>query len=138
MLRLLAIKRGRSIAGKVRADTGGTCPFFYENKYGVRDSNPSKSSVLYKTGAKMGNSPVDRNKDYMREMWGTNRLVSDYGSMERINVYEEKKEFLQEIMDYEKTHDLKKQSQLHEKIRNDEDYDDWEYGTEPNYGNPWA
>jgi hypothetical protein len=41
-------------------------------------------------------------------------------------------------MDYEKTHDLKKQSQLHEKIRNDEDYDDWEYGTEPNYGNPWS
>jgi len=92
---------------------------------------------LYKTGAKMGNSPVDRDENYMREMWGTNRLVSDYGSMERINVYEEKKEFLQEIMDYEKTHDLKKQSQLHEKIRNDEDYDDWEYGTEPNYGNPW-
>ena len=30
-----------------------------------------------------------------------------------------------------KKHDLKKQSELHEKIRNDEDYDDWEYGTEP-------
>ncbi|MHA2028521.1 MAG: hypothetical protein ACW99Q_03940 [Candidatus Kariarchaeaceae archaeon] len=85
----------------------------------------------------MGNSPVDRNRDYMREMWGTNRLTSDYGSMEQINVYEEKKQFLQEIMDYEKSHDLKKQSELHEKIRNDEDYDDWEYGTEPNYGNPW-
>ena len=85
----------------------------------------------------MGNSPVDRDENYMREMLGTNRLVSDYGSMERINVYEEKKEFLQEIMDYEKTHDLKKQTELHEKIRNDEDYDDWEYGTEPNYGNPW-
>jgi hypothetical protein len=85
----------------------------------------------------MGNSPVDRNKELMRELWGTDRLVSDYGSMEKINVYEEKKEFLQEIMDYEKTHDLKKQSQLHEKIRNDEDYDDWDYGTEPTYGNPW-
>jgi hypothetical protein len=23
---------------------------------------------------------------------------------------------------------------LHEKIRNDEDYDDWDYGTEPTYG----
>jgi hypothetical protein len=34
-------------------------------------------------------------------------------------------------------HDLKKQTELHEKIRNDEDYDDWSYGTEPNYGNPW-
>jgi len=26
---------------------------------------------------------------------------------------------------------LKKQSELHERIRNDQDYDDWEYGTEP-------
>jgi len=25
---------------------------------------------------------------------------------------------------------------LHEEIRNDEDYDDWEYGTEPSYGKP--
>lgn len=31
-------------------------------------------------------------------------------------------------------HDLKKQTLLHEEIRNDEDYDDWEYGTEPSYG----
>jgi hypothetical protein len=23
------------------------------------------------------------------------------------------------------------QNELHEKIRNDDDYDDWEYGTEP-------
>ena len=86
----------------------------------------------------MGQSPVDRNRDYMREMWGTDRLASDYGSMQNINVYEEKKQFLQEIMDYEQKHDLKKQSQLHEKIRNDEDYDDWDYGTEPTYGNPWV
>ena len=34
----------------------------------------------------------------------------------------------------EKKHDLKKQTELHEKIRNDEDYDDWDYGTEPVYG----
>jgi hypothetical protein len=26
---------------------------------------------------------------------------------------------------------------LHEKIRNDEDYDDWEYGTETFYGWFW-
>ena len=86
----------------------------------------------------MGQSPVDRNNEYMREMWGTTKLITDYGSMQKINVYEEKKEFLQEIMDYEKTHDLKKQTELHEKIRNDEDYDDWDYGTEPTYGNPWV
>jgi hypothetical protein len=36
-----------------------------------------------------------------------------------------------------KKHHLKEQSDLHKKIRNDESYDDWEYGTEPNYGSPW-
>ncbi|MHA1938124.1 MAG: hypothetical protein ACW97O_07920 [Candidatus Thorarchaeota archaeon] len=30
-----------------------------------------------------------------------------------------------------KKHDFLVQKELHEKIRNDEDYDDWEYGTEP-------
>jgi hypothetical protein len=33
-----------------------------------------------------------------------------------------------------KKHNLSKQTEIHEKIRNDEDYDDWEYGTEPSYG----
>jgi hypothetical protein len=33
-----------------------------------------------------------------------------------------------------KKHDFQVQKELHEKIRNDEDYDDWEYGTEPIYG----
>jgi hypothetical protein len=45
------------------------------------------------------------------------------------------KRIIQEVMhDYAPKHNLKKQSELHEKIRNDEDYDDWTYGTEPNYG----
>jgi hypothetical protein len=26
---------------------------------------------------------------------------------------------------------------LHEKIRNDDDYDDWEYGTDAVYGSSW-
>ena len=26
----------------------------------------------------MGNSPVDRDKKYMKQMWGTTRLVTDY------------------------------------------------------------
>ena len=26
----------------------------------------------------MGNSPVDRDKKYMKRMWGTTRLVTDY------------------------------------------------------------
>ena len=90
---------------------------------------------MYKSGAKMGNSPVDRNKEYMREMWGTNRLVSDYGSMQNLP----SKRVLTEVMhDTAPRHDLKKQTELHEKIRNDEDYDDWSYGTEPTYGNPWT
>lgn len=29
------------------------------------------------------------------------------------------------------THDFEVQKQVHQQIRNDPDYDDWEYGTEP-------
>jgi len=36
-----------------------------------------------------------------------------------------------------KKHDFQVQKELHEKIRNDEDYDDWSYGTEPAYGKSW-
>jgi hypothetical protein len=35
-----------------------------------------------------------------------------------------------------KTHNLVIQNVLHKKIRNDDDYDDWDYGTEPTYGMP--
>ena len=31
----------------------------------------------------------------------------------------------------ESQHDFDVQKELHQKIRNDPDYDDWEYGTEP-------
>jgi hypothetical protein len=79
----------------------------------------------------MSNLPVDRNKDYMREMWGTTKLITDYGDLPQ-------KRVIQEVMhDLAPKHDLKKQQELHEKIRNDEDYDDWEYGTEPGYGSSW-
>ena len=30
-----------------------------------------------------------------------------------------------------KKHNFKAQKEIHEKIRNDDDYDDWDYGTEP-------
>ncbi len=71
---------------------------------------------------------IDRDKNYMREMWGTTKLVTDYDSSSP-------KRVIQEIMhDNAPKHDLKKQTELHEKIRNDEDYDDWEYGTEPVFG----
>ena len=48
------------------------------------------------------------------------------------------KRLIQEVVyDIAPKHNLKKQVELHEKIRNDEDYDDWTYGTEPNYGSSW-
>ena len=35
-------------------------------------------------------------------------------------------------------HDFDAQKQLHQKIRNDPDYDDWEYGTEPLPHEAWV
>lgn len=70
--------------------------------------------------------PVDRNKDYMYQMWGTNRLVTDY----------DQSKMLREISNDDltpKKHNFMIQNELHSKIRNDQDYDDWEYGTEPLY-----
>jgi hypothetical protein len=79
----------------------------------------------------MSNLPVDRDKNYMREMWGTSRLITDYEKVPPTRV-------IQEVMhDYAPKHNFTKQNELHEKIRNDEDYDDWSYGTEPNYGSCW-
>jgi hypothetical protein len=79
----------------------------------------------------MSNLPVDRDLNYMRTMWGTTSLITDYNS-------EPSKRVIQEVMhDLAPKHNLKKQEELHEKIRNDEDYDDWNYGTEPSYGIPW-
>jgi len=80
----------------------------------------------------MSNLPVDRDKEYMYDMWGTTKLVTDYGKLP-------KPKTIQEIMhdDIPKnSHFLKEQAEIHEKIRNDDDYDDWEYGTEPTYGKP--
>jgi hypothetical protein len=81
----------------------------------------------------MSNLPVDRDKDYMYNMWGTTKLITDYDNISE-------KKTIQEIMhdDVPKNkHYLKEQSEIHKQIRNDEDYDDWDYGTEPNYGSPW-
>ena len=75
--------------------------------------------------------PSDRIKDVMYKMWGTTKLITDYDTTPP-------KRVIQEVMhDPAPRHDLKKQTELHEKIRNDEDYDDWSYGTEPTYGSPW-
>jgi len=71
---------------------------------------------------------LDKEKNEMREMWGTSKSTIQYEK-------EDSRKVLQEIMhDNPKKHNLKKQTELHEKIRNDEDYDDWSYGTEPSYG----
>jgi len=76
----------------------------------------------------MSNLPVSRDHEYMRKMWGTMKLVTDYDAIPTNRV-------IQEVMhDLAPKHNFAKQSDLHEKIRNDEDYDDWEYGTEPTYG----
>jgi len=91
----------------------------------------------------MGNSPVDRNSNYMREMWGTTHLVTDYNRSENMHDFldnlgnHQHQKMLREIANDDltpKKHDFVTQNELHEKIRNDEDYDDWDYGTEPTYG----
>ena len=71
---------------------------------------------------------VNKEKNQMREMWGSAKSTIEYEK-------EDPKKVLQEIMhDSGEKYDFKKQTELHEKIRNDEDYDDWYYGTEPSYG----
>lgn len=39
--------------------------------------------------------------------------------------------------DGSQTHDFELQKRLHQKIRNDADYDDWDYGTEPLPNEAW-
>lgn len=71
--------------------------------------------------------PSDRNNEYMYSMWGTDKLATDYP-------IKEEKTMLREINHDEivpKKHNFEVQNEIHEKIRNQEDYDDWEYGTEP-------
>ena len=73
---------------------------------------------------------VDKDHNYMHEMWGTSYLSGDYGWEENIK----KQKMLREIANDNltpKKHDFFHQNEIHENIRNDKDYDDWEYGTEP-------
>ena len=76
---------------------------------------------------------VDKDEIFMKNQWGTQYLSGEYGWEDKIN----QKKVLQELVNDDlcpKKHNFETQNQLHEKIRNDEDYDDWEYGTEPQYG----
>jgi hypothetical protein len=73
---------------------------------------------------------VDKNQDFMRNEWGTEYLASEYGWDDKI----QKQKMLREIANDDltpKKHDFHVQNEIHEKIRNDDDYDDWNYGTEP-------
>ncbi len=73
----------------------------------------------------------NKNLNNMREMWSNAVLITNDTS-------ESPKRVIQEVMhDPAPKHDFKKQVELHEKIRNDDDYDDWSYGTEPTYGSGW-
>jgi hypothetical protein len=98
------------------------------------DRNRTLIKVLFyslKQELKMSNSSTDRDSNYMREMWGTTKLITDYELSPQKRVIQEV------MMDNAPKHNLSKQSELHEKIRNDDDYDDWSYGTEPSYGSSW-
>ena len=97
---------------------------------------------------------VDKDQNYMKNEWGTEFLASEYGWDEKIKKLEaptyslegnhfsrgsgfHTSRMLREINHDDltpKKHDFQTQSELHEKIRNDEDYDDWNYGTEPYFG----
>ena len=75
---------------------------------------------------------VDKDQNFMKNEWGTEYLASEYGWEDQIR----KQKMLREIANDDltpKKHDFRVQNELHAKIRNDEDYDDWEYGTEPLY-----
>lgn len=69
-------------------------------------------------------SKSDKNSDYMYSLWS--------------NDVKEEKKVIQEIMHDEIEKNKHKLSEVkHKQIRNDEDYDDWTYGTEPTYGSSW-
>ena len=80
----------------------------------------------------MSNLPVDRDSNYMHTKWGTTMLATDYQKIEN------KKKVIQEIMhDDIPKNKYSLSEEMHKKIRNDNDYDDWDYGTEPSYGHSW-
>jgi len=75
----------------------------------------------------MSNHPVpDQGKDFIESGM---TLITDPKSDKYLNM-------LREVA-HDHIHDIKRQAKLHEQIRNDDDYDDWEYGTEPVYGKKW-
>lgn len=79
---------------------------------------------------------MQKSTNSMYGEWETDNLELNYNSKSSIN----EKKMLREISHDEKTpkkHDFLIQNEIHEKIRNDQDYDDWSYGTEPSWGHMW-
>jgi len=65
--------------------------------------------------------PADRDPSYMQSAHGTTKLITDYGVMEAARKgMEQYDEALRALADGDPS-----------SIRNADDYDDWEYGTEP-------
>lgn len=67
----------------------------------------------------MALSITDRDPNYMRKMWGTNKLITDYDGSSKN---------LQEVM-YDPANKVKQSQDLFE----DNDMNDFEYGIEPTY-----
>jgi hypothetical protein len=96
---------------------------------------------------------VDKDQNFMKSEWGTQYLSSEYGWDEKVKQLEassiqlggnhlshgvgfHSSRMLREIANdalTPKKHDFYHQNEIHSRIRNDNDYDDWEYGTEPLY-----
>lgn len=67
---------------------------------------------------------TDRDVNYMKEMWGTTSLITDYGSDQPKN-----KKMLQEIVH----DDLIEKPENSEKELYERKDDSWNYGIEPTY-----
>ena len=82
----------------------------------------------------MGNKRTDLGEDFIASGM---TLITDPRSDFYLRETKSEKRVLKEVMDDPGVrHDFKKQNEIHSKIRNDDDYDDWSYGTEPTYGQP--
>ena len=75
---------------------------------------------------------VDKDQNFIKNQWETDYLVSDYGWEDKIEPQKMLREITNDLLTPKKS-DFVIQNEIHEKIRNDDDYDDWEYGTEPIY-----
>ena len=63
--------------------------------------------------------PADRDETYMRQAHGTSKLITDYGVLEHARRgMKQYDEALKHLTDPSL-------------IRNEDDYDDWDYGAEP-------